>query len=67
MMPGHDGFAVLDALRQLPAWCHTPVFICTSLELSDAEYACLTRSARVIHAQGGGRLDGRFGAAVQAV
>ncbi len=58
MMPGHDGFAVLDALRQLPAWCHTPVFICTSLVLSDAEYACLTRSARVIHDQGGGRLDG---------
>lgn len=58
MMPGFDGFEVLDALRQLPTWCDTPVFICTSLELSAAEYASLTRSARAIDGHGGGSIEG---------
>lgn len=54
MMPEFDGFAVLDALRRLPAWHHTPVFIWTCMILTDAEYASLARSARAILSKGGG-------------
>ncbi|MGS0755927.1 response regulator, partial [Roseateles sp. GG27B] len=56
MMPEFDGFAVLDALRQLPAWRNTPVFIWTSMILTDAEYASLARSARAILSKGGGEI-----------
>ena len=56
MMPGFDGFATLDALRQRPAWCDTPVFIWTSMILSDAEVATLSRSAEAILGKGGGAL-----------
>ncbi|CAN5237249.1 hypothetical protein BH11PSE10_BH11PSE10_01240 [soil metagenome] len=54
MMPEFDGFAVLDALRQLPAGRDIPVFIWTSLMLSDDEYALLASSAREILSKGGG-------------
>ena len=57
MMPGFDGFATLDALRQLPAWFNTPVFIWTSMLLTDHEVALLTQSARAILHKGGGALD----------
>ena len=56
MMPEFDGFSVLDALRQLPAWRNTPVFIWTSMILTDAEYASLARSARAILSKGGGEI-----------
>jgi CheY-like chemotaxis protein len=56
MMPGFDGFAVLDALQALPAWRATPVFIWTSMLLTDAEYAGLARSAQAILGKGGGAL-----------
>ena len=56
MMPGFDGFAVLDALRRMPAWRDTPVFIWTSMILSEAEYASLSRSARAILSKGGGEI-----------
>ena len=56
MMPEFDGFAVLDALQRMPAWCDTPVFIWTSMLLTDAEYASLARSARAIVGKGGGAL-----------
>ena len=56
VMPDFDGLAVLDALRQLPAWCDTPVFVCTRLDLTDADYAGLTRSVKAIQDQGGGSL-----------
>jgi CheY-like chemotaxis protein len=56
MMPGFDGFAVLDALQALPPWRATPVFIWTSMLLSDEEYANLARSAQVILSKGGGAL-----------
>ena len=56
MMPEFDGFAVLDALRRLPAWRNTPVFIWTSMILTDAEYASLSRSARSILSKGGGEI-----------
>lgn len=57
MMPGFDGFSVLDALQHMPAWRKTPVFIWTSMILTDAEYAHLAQSARAILQKGGGSLD----------
>jgi PAS domain S-box-containing protein len=56
LMPDFDGFAVLDALQALPRWRGTPVFIWTSLSLSEEEYAQLGRSARAILSKGGGAL-----------
>ena len=56
MMPEFDGFAVLDALHRMPAWRETPVFIWTSMLLTDDEYACLARSAQAILGKGGGDL-----------
>jgi CheY-like chemotaxis protein len=56
MMPEFDGFAVLDALHHIPAWRDTPVFIWTSMLLTDAEYATLAQSARTIVSKGGGAL-----------
>ncbi len=41
MMPVVDGFAVLDALSRMPAWRDIPVFIGTSMILTDEEYAKL--------------------------
>ena len=57
MMPGMDGFAVLDALQALPAWRDTPVFIWTSMVLADEDYARLSGSARAILDKGGGTLQ----------
>ena len=57
MMPAFDGFQVLDALRRLPAWREVPVYIWTSLLLTDNEYASLARSARAILIKGGGTMD----------
>ncbi len=56
MMPGFDGFAVLDALSRLPKWCDIPVFIWTSMILTDEEYLSLAGSARSIVSKGGGDL-----------
>jgi CheY-like chemotaxis protein len=56
MMPGIDGFEVLDALRQMPAWRELPVFIWTSMTLTDAEYERLSASARLILSKGGGTI-----------
>jgi CheY-like chemotaxis protein len=56
IMPEFDGFAVLDALRHMPAWANTPVFVWTSMELTDDEYAGLAKSARAILNKGGGEL-----------
>ncbi|MBC7726820.1 MAG: response regulator [Microbacteriaceae bacterium] len=57
LMPGLDGFEVLDALQQLPARRHTPVFIWTSLNLSEAQYTRLSQSAESIALKGGGELQ----------
>jgi CheY-like chemotaxis protein len=57
MMPGFDGFQVLDALQRLPAWRDVPVFIWTSMLLTDAEYATLAKSARAILVKGGGAME----------
>lgn len=57
MMPDFDGFAVLDALRRIPVWRDTPVFIWTSMTLTSEEYASLKRSAHDILSKGGGALE----------
>ena len=57
MMPGINGFQVLDALQRLPAWRAVPVFIWTSMLLTDEEYATLARSARAILIKGGGAME----------
>jgi CheY-like chemotaxis protein len=57
MMPAFDGFQVLDALQRLPAWRDLPVFIWTSMLLTDEEYATLARSARAILIKGGGAME----------
>jgi CheY-like chemotaxis protein len=57
MMPEFDGFQVLDALQHLPVWRDVPVFIWTSMLLTDEEYAILARSARAIVMKGGGAME----------
>lgn len=57
MMPEFDGFQVLDALQRLPALRDVPVFIWTSMLLTDDEYARLARSARAILIKGGGAME----------
>ena len=61
MMPGIDGFEVLDALRKMPAWRDLPVFIWTSMTLTEAEYARLSASARLILSKGGGTIPAWLG------
>jgi CheY-like chemotaxis protein len=57
MMPAFDGFQVLDALQRLPTWRDVPVFIWTSMLLTDEDYAKLARSARAILIKGGGAME----------
>jgi CheY-like chemotaxis protein len=57
MMPGFDGFEVLDALRQMPRAQHIPVYIWTSMLLTESEYLQLSTSAQGILAKGGGALS----------
>jgi signal transduction histidine kinase/CheY-like chemotaxis protein len=57
MMPAFDGFQVLDALQRLPVWRDVPVFIWTSMLLTDEEYATLARSAHAILIKGGGTME----------
>jgi PAS domain S-box-containing protein len=54
MMPEFDGFEVLDALRRMPQWLETPVYIWTSMILTNDEYMRLSRSATAIVNKGGG-------------
>ena len=57
MMPEFDGFAVLDALARMPRWNDTPVFVWTSMMLTDDEYDDLSRSARAVLVKGGGEMQ----------
>ncbi|CAH0352795.1 PAS domain S-box protein [Aquabacterium sp. CECT 9606] len=57
MMPGMDGFEVLDALRRQAEWRDMPVFIWTSMLLTADEYAHLSRSALAILTKGGASLE----------
>ena len=56
MMPAFDGFAFLSALRAMPQWRHLPVFIWTSMILSDEEYGSLSRTVTDILGKGSGAL-----------
>ncbi len=57
LMPGFDGFQVLQGLRERPAWRDTPVFIWTAMALTDAELATLGRSAGAIMTKGESGLE----------
>jgi DNA-binding response OmpR family regulator len=61
MMPEFDGFQVLEELRWMPAWQQTPVFIWTSMHLSEADYARLARSASVILGKGNASIEQLLG------
>ena len=56
MMPGFDGFQVLDELRSMPEWREIPVFIWTTMILSNSEYMRLASSATAIATKGGGTM-----------
>ncbi|RZL11918.1 MAG: PAS domain S-box protein [Rubrivivax sp.] len=58
MMPVIDGFEVLDALNARADWSDIPVFVWTSMILTEEEYDRLARSARIILGKGGGALAG---------
>ena len=60
-MPELDGFQFLEELRWQPAWQNTPVFIWTSMQLSDADYSRLARSASLIVGKGAGSIDQLLG------
>ncbi|MGY4827774.1 response regulator [Sphaerotilaceae bacterium SBD11-9] len=57
MMPGMNGFDVLSALRERPAFSQLPVFVWTSMDLSPTELADLSRSARAITSKTQGGID----------
>ncbi len=57
MMPGCDGFEVLQALHDQPGGCSLPIFIWSSLLLTDEEYAVLSHSARAVIRKRGGGVD----------
>ena len=56
LMPELDGFEVLDVLRSRPDWRDIPVFIWTSMILTETEYARLAQSAHAIVSKGGGTI-----------
>jgi CheY-like chemotaxis protein len=65
MMPGFNGFEVLDALRQMPAAQQLPVYIWTSMLLTQDEYVRLAQSAQGILAKGGGALSAMLASLVR--
>jgi hypothetical protein len=48
---------VLDTLRRSPLWRDVPVFIWTSMVLSNEDYLHLQRSVHDIFSKGGGALQ----------
>ncbi len=54
MMPGLDGFMLLDRLRSDPRWRELPVIVWTALSLDEPACARLAQSAQSIVAKGGG-------------
>jgi PAS domain S-box-containing protein len=57
MMPEFDGFAVLDALQASPVWRDLPVYIWTSMILTEEEVLRLAQSAQAIVSKGGGAVE----------
>lgn len=56
IMPDCDGFEVLDRLQRAQAWRSIPVYVWTSMTLTDADYGSLARSAERVLGHGGGHL-----------
>ena len=57
IMPHMDGFAVLERLRRDELLRGVPVFVWTSLVLTDSEHDLLASSAAAILRKGGGELE----------
>ena len=57
LMPGFSGFEVLDELLARPRWCDVPVFVWTTMVLSDSEYDLLALSAAAVLRKGGGGVE----------
>ena len=57
LMPRFSGFEVMDELRAQPRWRDVPVFIWTSMVLTDSEYDLLAMSAATILRKGGGGVE----------
>jgi len=57
LMPGVDGFAVVEAVRQRPAWRDVPVVVLTAKDLTPADRLRLQGSVQTILDKGGGSLD----------
>ena len=57
MMPGLNGFDVLRTLRQRPGFVHLPVFIWTSMSLTENDIAALKMSAHTMVSKGESGLD----------
>ncbi len=56
-MPGLDGFQVLERLRGMREWADLPVFIWSSMNLTDSEYDLLVVSAQAIVDKGGAGIE----------
>jgi CheY-like chemotaxis protein len=52
MMPGMDGFEVLEAMRRQEAWRDIPVVVLTSKDLDRNEVAWLNRRAERVFQKG---------------
>ncbi|MCG3189671.1 MAG: Sensor histidine kinase RcsC [Burkholderiaceae bacterium] len=57
VMPGLNGFDLLQTLRRRPGLQHLPVFVWTSVELRPDELAALEASAQAVLGKTGGGLD----------
>ena len=57
LMPDFSGFEVLDQLRHSPQWGSVPVFVWTSMTLTDSDYDLLALSAAAILQKGGGNME----------
>jgi signal transduction histidine kinase/CheY-like chemotaxis protein len=52
MMPGMDGFEVLETMRRNEAWSDIPVIVITAKDLTHEERACLRRCAEKVVQKG---------------
>jgi len=61
LMPGLDGFAVLDQLKSDPELDHIPVIVHTAKPLSDADLSRLQRATAIVQKQNDSRAAARSG------
>ncbi|MET0384082.1 MAG: PAS domain S-box protein [Burkholderiaceae bacterium] len=57
LMPDFNGFEVLDALRRKQKWHDLPVFVWTSMTLTEPEYDFLALAASSVLLKGGGGIE----------